>query len=151
MSKTEENLKAAFAGESQARNKYTYFAKVARKEGYHYIAKIFEALRPDVVGTQEANYRQLLELAELLPDYEFIGEGNLGPHMAHSESNWYCATFYRRRSLTVSVTLLSQAADKRVRARCVESSESSGRDRSTSLCTMPCWSCNIAARTPPGL
>lgn len=42
MSKTEENLKAAFAGESQARNKYTYFAKVARKEGYHYIADIFE-------------------------------------------------------------------------------------------------------------
>jgi len=42
MSKTEENLKAAFAGESQARNKYTYFAKVARKQGYHYIAKIFE-------------------------------------------------------------------------------------------------------------
>ena len=42
MSKTEENLKAAFAGESQARNKYTYFAKVAREEGYHYIANIFE-------------------------------------------------------------------------------------------------------------
>ena len=39
---TEENLKTAFAGESQARNKYTYFAKVARKEGYHYIADIFE-------------------------------------------------------------------------------------------------------------
>lgn len=42
MSKTEENLQAAFAGESQARNKYTYFAKVAHKEGYHYIGKIFE-------------------------------------------------------------------------------------------------------------
>jgi rubrerythrin len=42
MSKTDENLKAAFAGESQARNMYTYFANVARKEGYHYIAKIFE-------------------------------------------------------------------------------------------------------------
>ncbi len=42
MTKTEDNLKAAFSGESQARNKYTYFAKVARKEGYHYIAKIFE-------------------------------------------------------------------------------------------------------------
>ena len=42
MSKTEENLKAAFAGESQARNKYTYFAKVAKKEGYLYISKIFE-------------------------------------------------------------------------------------------------------------
>ncbi len=42
MSKTVENLKAAFAGESQARNKYTYFAEVAKQEGYHYIAKIFE-------------------------------------------------------------------------------------------------------------
>ena len=42
MSKTKENLQAAFAGESQARNKYTYFAKAARKEGLHYIAKIFE-------------------------------------------------------------------------------------------------------------
>ena len=42
MSKTEENLKAAFAGESQARNKYTYYAKVARKEGYNYVANIFE-------------------------------------------------------------------------------------------------------------
>ena len=41
-SKTEGNLKAAFAGESQARNKYTYFAKVAREEGYNYIADIFE-------------------------------------------------------------------------------------------------------------
>jgi rubrerythrin len=42
MSKTDENLAAAFAGESQARNMYTYFAQVARKEGYHYIAKLFE-------------------------------------------------------------------------------------------------------------
>ncbi|MHB9030119.1 MAG: rubrerythrin [Candidatus Latescibacterota bacterium] len=42
MGKTEENLKAAFAGESQARNKYTFFAEAARKEGYHYIAKLFE-------------------------------------------------------------------------------------------------------------
>ena len=42
MSKTMENLAAAFAGESQARNKYTYWAKIARKEGYHFIADIFE-------------------------------------------------------------------------------------------------------------
>ena len=39
--KTERNLKAAFAGESQARNKYTYFASVAKKEGYEKIAAIF--------------------------------------------------------------------------------------------------------------
>jgi len=42
MTKTEENLKNAFAGESQARNKYTYFAKVAYKEGYNYIGRLFE-------------------------------------------------------------------------------------------------------------
>ena len=38
---TEDNLKAAFAGESQARNKYTYFASVAKKEGYEQIAELF--------------------------------------------------------------------------------------------------------------
>ena len=41
-SKTERNLAEAFAGESQARNKYTYFASVAKKEGYQQIADIFE-------------------------------------------------------------------------------------------------------------
>ncbi len=40
--KTEENLKKAFAGESEARNKYTYFASKAKKEGYVQIAAIFE-------------------------------------------------------------------------------------------------------------
>ena len=39
--KTEKNLLEAFAGESQARNKYTYFASVAKKEGYEQIAEIF--------------------------------------------------------------------------------------------------------------
>ena len=41
-SKTEQNLWTAFAGESQARNKYTYFASKAKKEGYEQIAAIFE-------------------------------------------------------------------------------------------------------------
>ncbi len=40
-SKTEQNLRQAFAGESQARNKYTYFASAAKKEGYEQIAAIF--------------------------------------------------------------------------------------------------------------
>ena len=40
-SKTEKNLMEAFAGESQARNKYTYFASVAKKEGYEQIAALF--------------------------------------------------------------------------------------------------------------
>ena len=41
-SKTEQNLWTAFAGESQARNKYTYFASKAKKEGYVQIAQLFE-------------------------------------------------------------------------------------------------------------
>ena len=40
-SKTEANLKEAFAGESQARNKYTYFASAAKKEGFEQIAAVF--------------------------------------------------------------------------------------------------------------
>ena len=40
--KTEANLMTAFAGESQARNKYTYFVSVAKKEGYEQIAAIFQ-------------------------------------------------------------------------------------------------------------
>ena len=41
-SRTEKNLMEAFAGESQARNKYTYFARVAKKEGYEQISAIFQ-------------------------------------------------------------------------------------------------------------
>jgi rubrerythrin len=42
MSKTEENIMAAFTGESKARNRYIFYADVARREGYHYIARILE-------------------------------------------------------------------------------------------------------------
>ena len=41
LTQTEKNLQAAFAGESQARNKYTYFASTAKKEGYEQIAALF--------------------------------------------------------------------------------------------------------------
>ena len=40
--RTEKNILAAFAGESQARNRYTYFAAAAKKEGYVQIAAVFE-------------------------------------------------------------------------------------------------------------
>ena len=42
-SRTEQNLRTAFAGESEARNKYTYFASKAKKDGYVQIAGIFES------------------------------------------------------------------------------------------------------------
>jgi endonuclease/exonuclease/phosphatase family metal-dependent hydrolase len=59
------------------------------------IARIFRRYAPDVIGTQEANLPQLLELAELLPEYEFLGEGNLGQRYSMSADNWYSAIFYR--------------------------------------------------------
>jgi rubrerythrin len=64
MSKTKENLKAAFAGESQARNKYIYFAKAARNEGYHYIAKIFE----ETAQNEEQHAKDEFKLLEGIGD-----------------------------------------------------------------------------------
>jgi rubrerythrin len=96
MSKTEDNLRAAFAGESQARNKYTFYAKVARKEGYHYIAKLFEETAENEkrhandefkllggIGDTAANLRAAMsgedyEVQEMYPTFakEAEAEGN---------------------------------------------------------------------------
>lgn len=56
--KTEENLKAAFAGESQARNKYTYYASKAQKEGYEQIAALFL----ETAGNELAHAKMWLKL-----------------------------------------------------------------------------------------
>ena len=56
--KTEANLLAAFAGESQARNKYTYYASAARKEGYVQIAKFFE----ETAGNEKEHAKIWLKL-----------------------------------------------------------------------------------------
>jgi len=66
MSKTKENLAAAFAGESQARNKYTYYAEVAREEGYHYIAKIFEETAENERQHARDHFKMLGELGDTL-------------------------------------------------------------------------------------
>ncbi len=58
MSKTQENLLKAFAGESMARNKYTYFAERARKEGYEWIAQVFE----ETAGNERAHAQREFEL-----------------------------------------------------------------------------------------
>ena len=59
-SKTEKNLMEAFAGESQARNKYTYFASKAKKEGYEQIAAIFEETALNEKEHEE-RYKKLIE------------------------------------------------------------------------------------------
>ncbi len=62
--KTIENLKAAFAGESQARNKYTFFAKVARKEGYLKLAEVFEETAENEKKHAELILRLLGEIGD---------------------------------------------------------------------------------------
>ena len=57
--KTEKNLQEAFAGESQARNKYTYFASKAKKDGYVQIAKIFEETAANEKEHAEVWYKYL--------------------------------------------------------------------------------------------
>jgi rubrerythrin len=58
MSKTQENLLKAFAGESQARNRYTLFAKLARKENLEWVARIFE----ETADNERAHAEELFEL-----------------------------------------------------------------------------------------
>ena len=53
-SKTEKNLMTAFAGESQARNKYNFYAKVAKEEGYEQIAELF-----DITANNEKEHAKL--------------------------------------------------------------------------------------------
>ncbi|MCQ2203532.1 MAG: rubrerythrin family protein [Bacteroidales bacterium] len=56
---TEKNLEAAFAGESQARNKYTYFASRAKKDGYEQIASIFQATADNEKEHAKMWYKEL--------------------------------------------------------------------------------------------
>ena len=70
-SRTEKNLLTAFAGESQARNRYTYFANKARKEGYVQIANIFE----ETANQEKEHAKRLFEhIQELKPEAEIVIE-----------------------------------------------------------------------------
>jgi len=105
MSKTEENLKAAFAGESQARNKYTFFASVARKEGYHYIAKIFEETAMNEMRHAKDEFKLLGELGDTAANLKAAMEGedyevrSMYPEFAkeaEEEGNKTAATLFKQ-------------------------------------------------------
>lgn len=74
-SKTEKNLREAFAGESQARNKYTYFASVARKEGYEQIAAIFEKTAQNEMEHAKLWFKALGELGDTASNLEAAAQG----------------------------------------------------------------------------
>jgi len=75
MEKTEENLKTAFSGESQARNKYDYFAKVARDEKYHYIAKIFEETALNEMQHAKDEFKLLNGISDTIGNLKAAIEG----------------------------------------------------------------------------
>ncbi|MBE5949068.1 MAG: rubrerythrin family protein [Lachnospiraceae bacterium] len=74
-SKTEANLMAAFAGESQARNKYTYFASVAKKEGYEQIAAIFLQTAENEKEHAKMWFKALGELGDTAANLKAAADG----------------------------------------------------------------------------
>ena len=75
--KTEANLQAAFAGESQARNKYTYFASVARKEGFEQIAAIFQATADNEKEHAKLWFKELEGIGDTAANLEAAAAGEI--------------------------------------------------------------------------
>ena len=73
--KTEKNLWEAFAGESQARNKYTYFASKAKKDGYVQIAKIFEETAANEKEHAELWFKLLGGIGDTAQNLKSAAEG----------------------------------------------------------------------------
>lgn len=72
---TEKNLAAAFAGETQARSKYTYFASVAKKEGYEQIAAIFAATADNEKEHAKIWFKELQGLSNTAENLESAADG----------------------------------------------------------------------------
>lgn len=72
---TEKNLEAAFAGESQARNKYTYFASVAKKEGYEQIAALFLKTADNEKEHAKLWFKELVGLGDTAHNLSAAAEG----------------------------------------------------------------------------
>ncbi len=72
---TEKNLQTAFAGESQARNKYTYFASVAKKEGYEQISEIFTKTAANEKEHAELWFKELEGIGTTAENLKAAAEG----------------------------------------------------------------------------
>jgi len=74
-SKTEANLKAAFSGESEARNKYTYYASVAKKEGYEQISAIFLETAENEKEHAKLHYKYLNGIGDTITNLKDAAAG----------------------------------------------------------------------------
>ena len=95
--KTEKNLMDAFAGESMARNKYTYFASKARKEGYEQIAALFE----ETAGNEKEHAKMW---------FKYLEGGEIGDTKARTMNGPTCTTAWRKR--------LKKRGSRRLQQRC---------------------------------
>lgn len=73
--KTEQNLRTAFSGESEARNKYTYFASVARKEGYEQIAALFQKTADNEKEHAKMWFKELQGIGNTMENLKAAAEG----------------------------------------------------------------------------
>ena len=78
--KTEANLKEAFAGESQARNKYTYFASVAKKEGYEKIAEYFLETAENEKEHAKLHFKHLSGIGSTIENLKAAAAGEFEEH-----------------------------------------------------------------------
>lgn len=117
--KTEQNLREAFAGESQARNKYTYFASVAKKAGYEQIAELFLKTADNEKEHAKLWFKELGELGDTAENLLHAAEGenaewtDMYERMAKdAEEEGFTALAYRFRA----VAAIEKSHEERYRA-----------------------------------
>ncbi len=142
MSKTEANLKSAYAGESQARNYYTFWAAVARKEGWLKIAEIFEetahnekehaevilkllnGIKDSSTNLQSAVEKETFEYQNMYPEFERVAleEGNQAAARffatVQQVEKHHAERFQRLRDMLQGDSLLKK--DRSIRWKCRE-------------------------------
>jgi rubrerythrin len=120
MNKSQENLLKAFAGESQARNKYTFFAKEARKEGLEWIARVFEETADNERAHAEEEYEKMEGKVEMTNTYDMhsIGKTIENLRIAAEGEKFEWGTMYpefekvaREENETAIATLFKEVAE----------------------------------------
>ena len=113
-SRTEKNLQEAFAGESQARNKYTYFASAARKEGYEQIAAVFE----ETAGNEKEHAKIWFKLLDGIGDTaKNLKEAAAGEHYEWTEMYKGFADVAKEEGFTEIAALFTKVAEIEKRRR----------------------------------
>lgn len=84
MNQTQSNLLKAFAGESMARNKYTFFAQKARKEGYEWIAHVFEETADNERAHAQREFELMKGKVEMTNSYDIHSVGSTLENLKHA-------------------------------------------------------------------